>query len=143
MTLLRLRNVGALEEAVGTPLGPGSWHTVGPSSAESFAGATGRGTPPDVVDGLLTLSLLPRLVNEMRTVENVRMGVNYGPNRVRFPAAVPMGARVRARAVIIGVERLPGDAAQVVTRVVVGLEDSVDPACTADLVVRYYFAREP
>ncbi|GAA4538621.1 dehydratase [Pseudonocardia xishanensis] len=136
---LRVSGAADLEAAAGKTLGPSPWQTVGPARAEAFAAATGGRTSTGEVAQFLTLSLVPRLLNRVRTVENVRMGVNYGVDGVRFPAAVRVGARVRGRARIVEVKRLPGDAVQVVTRVTVDFEHSAEPACVADLVVRYYF----
>ena len=94
-----------------------------------------------VAHGFLTLSLVPYLAGQLRRVEGVRMGVNYGLDRVRFPAPVPSGARLRARSTLISCERVPGtpDAAQLVNRVTIEVEGNAKPACVADAVTRLYF----
>ena len=68
----------------------------------------------------------------------VLMGINYGTNRVRFPAPVPIGSRVRASVVLKSVEDAPGGA-QLVREVTVELEGSAKPACVAEIVTRLYF----
>lgn len=67
------------------------------------------------------------------------MGINYGLNRVRFPAPVPVDSRIRARASMVSVEPTGDGAVQVVTRVTVEVEGNPKPACVADLVSRFYF----
>ena len=72
-------------------------------------------------------------------MRNVRMGVNYGVNKVRFPAPVPVGSRVRATSSVLSVERLDARSAQVVTRITVEIEGGSKPACVAETVARMYF----
>ena len=67
------------------------------------------------------------------------MGVNYGLDRVRFPAPVRVGSRIRARATIKTLDKLSDEAVQLVTRVTIEVEGSDKPACVADMVSRYYF----
>jgi acyl dehydratase len=147
--------LAALEAAVGTETGPTDWVTIDQARINAFADATEDhqwihvdperaasgpfGTT--VAHGFLTLSLVPYLSAQLRQVEGVRMGVNYGLNRVRFPAPVPSGARVRARATLISCERVqgPGDAAQLVNRVTIEIDGNAKPACVADVVSRLYF----
>jgi acyl dehydratase len=98
------------EQAVGTHLGYSDWHTITQEQINLFAEATGDHqwihTDPEraatgpfgttIAHGYLTLSLLPKLVRQIYTIEGLRMGVNYGSNKVRFPAPVPVGSKVRA-----------------------------------------------
>ncbi|WP_218779392.1 MaoC family dehydratase [Streptomyces sp. NRRL B-24572] len=136
-----------LEKAVGTHLGHSDWHTISQEQIDTFAHATGDhqwihvdpekaaqgpfGTT--IAHGYLTLSLLPMLCWEVYELRGVRMSVNYGANKVRFPAPVPVGSRVRA-----GVELLevtPGSGGyQVVTRITIELEGGDKPVCVADTV---------
>ena len=90
-----------------------------------------------IAHGFLTLSLLPVLAQGVTTVNGVRMGVNYGLNKVRFPAPVPVGSRVRARFELLSVEDIEGGA-QVVTRVTVEREGGDKPVCVAEAVSRIY-----
>ena len=135
------------EQAVGTHLGHSDWHTVTQEQIDLFAEATGDhqwihvdpqraaegpfGTT--IAHGYLTLSLVPRLVWQVYTIEGLRMGLNYGSNKVRFPAPVPVCSRVRA-----GVELLSltptALGLQSVTRVTIEVDGSDKPACVAETV---------
>ncbi|WP_353890574.1 MaoC family dehydratase [Micromonospora sp. WMMA1363] len=90
-----------------------------------------------VAHGYLTLSLLPVLVSRLYGVEGVRMGVNYGLNRVRFPAPVRVGGAVRATATINEVTAV-GDAVQVVATVTVDSDAGGKPVCVAETVGRLH-----
>jgi acyl dehydratase len=134
--------------AKGEHLGFGAWHEVTQEQIDLFADATGDhqwihvdpekaakgpfGAP--VAHGYLTLSLIPMLVKDVYTVENLTMGVNYGLNKVRFPSPVTVGSRVRAGAELLEVADVP-QGKQAVVRVVVEIENAPKPACVAETVV--------
>jgi len=137
--------------AVGSDLGPGPWRTVEQSRVDAFAVATDDeqwihvdaaraaagpfgGT---IAHGFLTLSLLPSLMRELYAVEGARMGVNYGLNKVRFPAALPVGSRVRMRAKVVGVEEIQGGA-QFTLELTFEHEGGDKPVCVAESVARVY-----
>ena len=104
------------------------------AASESPYGAT-------VAHGFLTLSLLPMLTSsggEQPRYPGVKLSVNYGLNRVRFPAPVRAGARVRARVLLQEVTQVPGGL-QVVRVVTVEVEGDPKPACVAESVGRLYF----
>lgn len=139
--------VAALEQAVGTHLGYSEWHTVTQEQIDLFAESTGDrqwihvdqekasvgpfGTT--IAHGYLTLSLVPMLVGQIYRVDGIRMGVNYGTNKVRFPAPVPAGSRVRAGVELVSIT--PGAGGyQVVAGVTIEREGSDKPACVADTV---------
>lgn len=139
--------VDALRAAVGEHLGFSPWHTVTQEQVDLFAEATGdhqwihvdperAATGPfgaTIAHGYLTLSLVPMLTWQVYAVEGVRMGVNYGSDRVRYPAPVPVGSRVRAGVELQSVE--PGSGGyQVRTRVTVEIEGSERPGCVADVI---------
>jgi acyl dehydratase len=140
-----------LIKAVGTTLGPGEWHRIDQDRINAFATATGDEqwihTDPvraaagpfgsTVAHGYLTLSLLPMLAGGLYRVDGVRMGVNYGLNRVRFPAPVPSGASVRASAEIVSVDPVDGGV-QLVARVTVTSDRGDKPCCVAETVSRLY-----
>ncbi|GLZ49089.1 MaoC family dehydratase [Actinomycetospora sp. NBRC 106375] len=144
-------SVGEIVAAQGETLGPGEWMTVDQQTIDTFADATGDhqwihvdperaaagpfGRP--IAHGLLTLSLLPVLLSRLYAIENVRMGINYGFNKVRFPAPVPVGARLRATARIAEVTELEG-AVQVVFATVLEIEGSDKPACVVESVGRFF-----
>ena len=139
--------------AVGTDLGATDWVTITQDQIDKFAEATldnqwihvdteraAKGPfGKTIAHGFLTLSLLSHLVSELRRVEGVRMGINYGLNKVRFPAPVPVGSRVRARSTMVSVEPTGDGAVQVVNRVSIEVEGNPKPACVADWVSRFYF----
>ncbi|MCW2903681.1 MAG: putative enoyl-CoA hydratase 1 [Streptosporangiaceae bacterium] len=147
------QSVADLEAAIGQELGPTEWFTVDQSRVDGFADMTEDHqwihVDPDraadgafgatVAHGFLTLSLIPYFVNALRRIQGVRMGVNYGLNKVRFPAPVRVGSRVRARTTMTELDRIGTDAVQLVTRTTVEVEGSAKPACVADLVSRYYY----
>ncbi|MER7889855.1 MaoC family dehydratase [Micromonospora sp. NPDC094482] len=144
-------SIDELAAAVGETVGPGPWQTVDQSRVDLFADATDDhqwihvdprraaagpfgGT---IAHGYLTLSLLPALVGRLYRVEGVGMGVNYGLNRVRFPAPVRVGSAVRASATIAEVSSVDGGV-QVVTAVTVESDAGGKPACVAETVSRLY-----
>jgi acyl dehydratase len=146
-------SVTELEAAVGQEIGPTDWFEIDQHRVNGFAddtedhqwihvdperAAKGPFGGP-VAHGFLTLSLIPYFSSQLRTVDNVTMGVNYGLDRVRFPAPVRVGSRIRARATIKTLDKLSDEAVQLVTRVTIELEGSEKPACVADMVSRYYF----
>ena len=142
-----------LRAGVGEQLGHSDWLEVDQKRIDLFADATGDhqwihvdaekaaagpfGTT--IAHGYLTLSLLPALVPQVMRVEGMKMGVNYGTNKVRFPSPVPSGSRVRATAVLKEVAETKDDGVQVTAVVTVEREGADKPACVAESVSRYYF----
>jgi acyl dehydratase len=140
-----------LGKAVGEQLGYSDWHTVTQDQINAFADATGDhqwihidleaaakgpfGTT--IAHGFLTLSLIPMLVVQVSRVNGIRMGVNYGLNKVRFPAPVPVGSKLRAGVKILSFGEIPGGA-QAVNEVTIEREGGDKPCCVAETVVRYY-----
>lgn len=141
-----------LKASLGRELGPGDWLTVEQSRIDGFADDTEdhqwihvdpqrAASGPfgaTIAHGFLTLALVPSLLNGLRRVEGVRMGVNYGLDKVRFPSALRAGSRVRARATMTDLTELGDGAVQMVTRVTIEIENAAKPACVAELVSRYY-----
>ncbi|WP_024874183.1 MaoC family dehydratase [Saccharomonospora piscinae] len=140
-------DLGAFAGAVGEPLGTGEWHTITQEQVDLFADATGDhqwihvdverarqgpfGAP--VAHGYLTLSLIPQLGAEIYRVEGLRMGINYGLNKVRFPQAVTVGSRIRASADLVSVTET-AQGAQAVVRWTLEIEGQAKPACVAETV---------
>jgi acyl dehydratase len=141
-----------LVAAAGQDLGTSGWHTVTQNQINAFADATGdhqwihidaerAATGPfgvTIAHGYLTLSLIPILVHEVYEVRGARMTVNYGVNRVRFPAPLPSGSDVRAQ-VSIDTVTVDGDRTQVVAQVTIAARDAEKPCCVAETVTRFYF----
>ena len=148
---MRFETLAELQHLVGKPLGTSEWMLIDQDRIDRFAQATGDlqwiHTDParaaagpfgaTVAHGFLTLSLLPALFDTGMQVADVRMGINYGLNTVRFPAPVRVGSRVRGHFVLQSYEPLPGGA-QLVVRATIELEGSDKPACVADTVSRRF-----
>lgn len=141
-----------LRAAVGEQLGHSDWLEIEQKRIDLFADATGdhqwihvdperaAGGPfgRTIAHGYLTLSLLPTLVPQIMRVEGMKMGLNYGTDKVRFPAPVPVGSRLRAGAVLTEVTEA-GGGVQVTATVTVEREGGDKPVCVAESVSRYYF----
>jgi acyl dehydratase len=148
------RTFASLEElraAVGEELGTSDWLEADQKRIDLFAEATGdhqwihvdpekAATGPfgtTIAHGYLTLSLIPQFTFSLLKVEGVKMGVNYGVNKVRFPSPVPVGSRLRASSRLAEVTEVPGGA-QIVTVVTIEREGGEKPVCVAETVARYY-----
>jgi acyl dehydratase len=144
--------VDAMRDQVGQHLGYSDWHEVTQEQVNLFADATGdhqwihvdperatRESPfgGPIAHGYLTLSLAPVLLAQVVSVSGVSMGVNYGCNKVRFPAPVPVGSKLRVGATLESVEEIAGGA-QVVMGLVFEVEGKEKPSCVAEAVYRYY-----
>jgi acyl dehydratase len=148
------RSVADYQAAVGTPIGPSEWLTIEQSRVDAFAEATGdhqwihldaaraaRGPfGATIAHGFLTLSLVNYFRPQLMRIEGARHALNYGCDRVRFPAVVRVGVRVRARAEILSAEDLGGGAVQVKTRFTLEAEGSEKPVCVAETLNRVYFS---
>ncbi|HEY7946418.1 MAG TPA: MaoC family dehydratase [Acidimicrobiales bacterium] len=91
-----------------------------------------------IAHGYLTLSLIPALIHEVLDVQGMKFGVNYGCNKVRFPAPVKVGAKLRLGATVGSVEDVEGGV-QVILDVTLATEDAEKPSCAAEVVYRYYW----
>lgn len=137
---------------VGKDLGQTDWLEITQDRVNQFADATGDHqwihVDPErakngpfgacIAHGYLTLALAGSFFLERIASAEARMGVNYGLDKVRFPAPVRVGARIRGRGELIRAERVEGGV-QAVIRVAVEIEGSERPACVADTMSRYYF----
>jgi acyl dehydratase len=143
--------IDGLKSQVGQHLGYSEWHEVTQEQINLFAEATGDhqwihvdveraksgpfGGP--IAHGYLTLSLTPTLLTEAFVVTDISMGINYGLNKLRFPAPVPVGSKVRLGAELAHVEDTPGGA-QVTLAVTYETEGGTKPVCVAEVLFRYY-----
>ena len=144
-------HIADLQPLVGQHLGDSDWISVDQERVNLFAQATGDqqwihvdpvraaagpfGGP--IAHGFLTLSLLPEMFASAFEVKDARMGVNYGLNRVRFPAPVPVGSRLRGKFVLMAYEPLEGGA-QMTVEVTMECEGSSKPVCVAESIGRRY-----
>jgi acyl dehydratase len=151
--MITITSVEDLKPLIGQHLGYSNGHLVTQERVDTFAEATGDhqwihvdpvraaegpfgGT---IAHGYLTLSLGPTLIHDIVTWENVRMGVNYGLNKVRFPSPVMVGSTLRLGAVLTGADPLGDGGVQVTIDLTFEVEGSSKPACVAELILRYYF----
>ncbi len=111
--------------------GDHQWIHVDPEKAKDGPfGAT-------IAHGYLTLSLANLFLPQVMEVQNVSMGVNYGCEKVRFPAAVPVGCRIRGGGEVVSAEEVKGGV-QVVVRMTIDIEGGDRPACVIDTISRFY-----
>ena len=153
MTPLVVMNPRELKEFVGREIGVSEWLRVTQERIAQFAEATedrqwihldrARAAAESpygttIAHGFLTLSLVSHFIKDVVTVEGgVRFGVNYGLNRVRFPAPVKVDARIRARVTLAALKEA-GDAVEATFSVTIESEGSEKPNCVAEWIVRYY-----
>ena len=147
-----IASLAELKTLIGQEVAVSDWTEITQERVNQFAEATGdlqwihvdveraRKESPfggPVAHGFLTLSLLPKLMADAISMPDVKMGVNYGLNKVRFPAPVPVGSRLRARMTLQTVEDIAGGA-QVTWQVTIEREGSDKPVCVAESVSRRY-----
>ena len=139
---------------IGQEVAISNWVTITQAQIQKFADATGDqqwihidperaakgpfGAP--IAHGFLTLSLLPQFFDDTFTIEGSKMGVNYGLNKVRFMAPVPVNSRLRARMTLQAAERIEPDGVQMTWLVTVEREGSDKPVCVAESLARSYGA---
>jgi len=151
MAVAEVKGIEGLQELIGTEIGPGEWREVRQEDIHTFADLSGdhqwihvdterakQESPfgTTIAHGNLTLSMIDGFRLDLITTTGFKLGVNYGWNKVRFPAPVPAGSRVRARAQVVSVDEVGGGWWQVVTRFTVEVEGSDKPACVGDSVGR-------
>jgi len=151
VSVIEVQSIEGLKALVGEQIGPSEWRQVTQEMIDEFAELSGddqwihvdveqaKSESPfgtTVAHGNLTLSMIDGLRCELISSTGFKLGVNYGWNRVRFPAPVPSGSRVRATARVTEVEDVGGGWWQVVTRFTVEVEGGEKPACVADSVGR-------
>lgn len=150
-----MREIHSLEELkslVGQPLATSEWVSIEQERINQFAEATGdhqwihldierakKESPfgGTIAHGFLTLSLLPMLMSNAIRLTYVKMGVNYGLNKVRFPAPVPAESRVRGHIKLLQVDDIK-DGAQMIWEVTIEREGSEKPVCIAESISRSY-----
>ena len=150
--MLEVTSAEQLGALVGTEVAVSPWMDMPQQRINMFADATSdhqwihvdperckRESPfgAPVAHGFLTLSLLPAMFESAVAMRNFRMVLNYGLNKVRFPAPVPVGSRVRARLVLQAVDAIEGGS-QLVWDVTVEREGAAKPICVAEFVMRCY-----
>ena len=152
MAKLNLNNIEELKTYIGKELGTSDWHLVTQDSINMFAEATGdhqwihvdverakKESPykGPIAHGYYTISLAPVLVAQIFNVEEKKMGINYGLEKLRFPAPVPVGKRVRAHAKWKELKDVKGGL-QIHIDLTFEVEGQEKPACVAEVIYRYY-----
>jgi acyl dehydratase len=151
MATVQAEGIEGLKALQGRKIGPTEWREVTQREIDDFARLSGddqwihvdveraeKESPfgTTIAHGNLTLSMIDGLRRDLISSTGFRLGVNYGWNRVRFPAPVPAGSRIRASAEVTELEDVGGGWWQIVTRFTVEVEGSDKPACVADSVGR-------
>jgi acyl dehydratase len=149
-----IRGLEELRTLVGQEIGTSDWLEITQDRIQKFADVTGdhqwvhcnpemaaAHSPYEttIAHGFLTLSLCTMLAQEINMIEGVRMGVNYGLNRVRFPNAVRVGSRIRMTSVLTDLKEIPGGGVQVTYKQTYEVEGEEKPACVAETLARLYF----
>ena len=152
MAVTQIENIGALKDFVGKEVGVSGWLEISQERINQFAEATEDRQwihveverseresqfKTTIAHGFLSLSLLSELGKRTMSVGGVRMGINYGLNRVRFVSPVPSGARIRGRFTLAAVEEVKGGV-QATWNVTVERDGGDKPCCVAEWLVRYY-----
>ena len=150
-----ITGLAELKQAEGDDLGTSEWHEVTQQAIDAFADATGdhqwihvdperaKQTPfgGTIAHGYYTLSLAPMLTEQIFDLEGFAFAVNYGLNKVRFPAPLPVGSRVRMQARLKALEEVPGGA-QMTVEVTFEREGGDKPVCVAETLARIYEATD-
>lgn len=152
--MIEFRSASEVLGAVDSELGTSPWHTVDQRQVDMFAAATGdsqwihvdvaraKEESPyggTIAHGFFTLSLIPVLSAQIYRFEGVRMAVNYGLNKLRFPAPVPVDSQVRLRTVLVTANVIDEQALQMVFGHTIDVRGSVKPALAAEMIVRASF----
>ena len=150
--MITVNGLDELKALAGRDLGHSSWLEVTQERVNTFADATGdhqwihvdverASTGPfggPIAHGYLTLSLVIPLFGEILSVRGVRMGINYGLDKVRFPSPVRVGSKVRLAATVVSVEEVAGNGVQTTLDFIVQIDGSDKPACVARPIYRHY-----
>ena len=142
-----------MHKHVGQEIGVSDWVDVTQDRINRFADATGdhqwihvdverakKDMPggKTIAHGFLTLSLVPMLSHQISHINNVRNGINYGCNKVRFTNPVPAGSRVRARTKLLAAEPMKGNGVRLTNEVTIEIEGQERPACVAETLSIVY-----
>ncbi len=152
MPKLVLKNIEELKKYLGKELGASDWHLVTQKEINLFADATGdhqwihvdverakKESPykGPIAHGYYTLSLAPVLMAQILEVQEKKMSINYGTEKVRFPAPVPVGKKVRMKAILSVLKEVEGGV-EAHFQVTFEVEAQPKPACVAEVIYRYY-----
>jgi acyl dehydratase len=150
--MITANGLDELKALTGRDLGHSSWIEITQERVDTFAEATGdhqwihvdaerARTGPfgtTIAHGYLTLSLVIPLFGELLTIDGIRMGINYGLEKVRFPSPVRVGSKIRLAARVADVQDVPGNGVQMTLDFTVEIDGAGKPACVARAVYRQY-----
>jgi NADPH:quinone reductase len=151
--MLKIDNLEALKTYLGKEIGVTEWYSINQEMINGFADATGDHqwihTNPEmcaqfspfkttVAHGFLNLSFSPKLMAEIFSVKSVKMGLNYGANKVRFMSPVPVDSRLRMKAVLLEMEDAPPRGQKIIVACTYEIEGQEKPACYAELISVLY-----
>jgi len=157
MATVEIEGVEGMRSLLGREIGPSGWRTVTQDDIDTFAGLSGdhqwihvdaeraKSESPygtTIAHGNLTLAMVDGFRDELISSTGFALGVNYGWNRIRFPAPVPVDSRVRARAEVVSIDEKGGGWWEVVTRFTLEVEGSEKPCFVGDSVTRVMAAPE-
>jgi acyl dehydratase len=152
-----VRTIGSIDDAIaliGAELGVSRWVDIDQSRIDTFADVTmdhqwihvdvekAKAESPygaTIAHGFLTLSLIPGVSKDNYRVENAKMGINYGLNKVRFLAAVTAGSRIRVRSELVDAAKVADDTVNLTVRHTVEIDGADKPAAVAVLIARFVF----
>jgi acyl dehydratase len=152
MAIAEIQGVEGIKELMGQQVGPSDWREVTQEDINTFADLSGdhqwihvdieraKSESPfggPIAHGNLTLSMIDGFRLDLIEASGFQLGVNYGWNKIRFPAPVPAGAKIRASAEVGELDEVKGGWWQMVTRFTVEVEGSEKPCCVADSVARF------
>ncbi|XVQ10085.1 MaoC family dehydratase [Spirillospora sp. CA-255316] len=147
MTVRVFTSLEEVEDALDRPIGPSAWLVIDQERVDAFADATGdhqwihvdaerAADGPfgrTIAHGYLTLSLIPHFAQQLFRLDLGQARINYGVNKARFPSAVPVGSRLRARAAFVGLRRTAAGTA-LTTRYTIEIDGGRKPACAAETI---------
>jgi acyl dehydratase len=151
MRTAKIHGIGGMREIIGVEIGPTEWRTISQPDIDAFAELSGdhqwihvdteraKSESPygsTIAHGNLTLATVDGFRNQLLQRDGFALGVNYGWDKIRFPAPVPVDSRIRARAVVTSVEEKGGDWHELVTRFTLEVEGSEKPCFVGDSVTR-------
>lgn len=152
MAPITIEGIDGLKEVLGQEIGPSDWREITQDLINTFADVSGdhqwihvdveraKNESPfggPVAHGNLTLSIIDGFRGQLMETRGFKLGVNYGWNKVRFPAPVPAGSRVRAYAELVSLDDVGGGWWQAVTKFTIEVEGNEKPACVAESVARF------
>jgi len=152
--MIAIGSIDQAVQAIGQELGVSDWKPIDQSRIDAFADVTGdhqwihvdvdraKAESPygtTIAHGFLTLSLIPAMSKDNFRVENAKMGINYGLNRVRFLAPVLAGSRIRVRSELVDATKVNDDTVNLTVRHTIEVDGSDKPAAVADVIARYIF----